>query len=137
MTEGPADRPLDPHAVEPIRAELFIDLDDPSLPPQHPPAPSAAHRARPMMGRRTATARILVMLTLSLAVALPRATPPTPASQGRPVPLPSYCTGTPIPGGRLNIVQNDTFIILDATTGTIINSGRCPHGTGTRTNDGN
>jgi hypothetical protein len=34
----------------------------------------------------------------------------------------------PIPGGRLNIVQDDTFTSLDATTNTIVNTGRCPHG---------
>ncbi|WP_433044595.1 hypothetical protein [Dactylosporangium sp. CS-033363] len=155
MDRSPADSPLDLNSVEPIAAapEVLINLDESApaaspAPPASPASPAsparrrsralaAAWPARPMMGRRTATARALVMLALALAVGLPRATPPTPTVQGRTVPLPSYCTGTPIPGGRLNIVQNDTFIILDATTGTVINSGPCPHGTGTRSNTGN
>jgi hypothetical protein len=90
-----------------------------------------------MMGRRTPAFRLAVMLVLAFAAALPRATPPSLLSRARPVPLPSFCTGAPIPGGRLNIVQDDTFTILDATTNTVINTGRCPRGTGTRSNTGN
>ncbi|MFI5910301.1 hypothetical protein [Dactylosporangium sp. NPDC051541] len=89
---------------------------------------------RPLMGRRTPLARIVVMLGLALAVGIPQSTTPTLLSRGRPVPLPSYCTGAPIPGGRLNIVRDDTYIILDATTNTVVSTGRCPHGTGTRSN---
>jgi hypothetical protein len=47
-------------------------------------------------------------------------------SAGRGIPLPSYCTGVPIPGGRLNLIHGDEYIILDATTNTIINQGLCP-----------
>jgi hypothetical protein len=77
---------------------------------------------------RRASRVALLAAALALTIALPQSEPRL-LSQARPVPLPSFCTGTPIPGGRLNIIRDDTFIILDATTNTIVNSGRCPHGT--------
>ncbi|GAA3452922.1 hypothetical protein [Dactylosporangium matsuzakiense] len=86
------------------------------------------------MGRRTPLTRAAVMLGLALAVGIPQSTAPALLSRGRPVPLPSFCTGTPIPGGRLDIVENDSYTILDATTNTIVNTGPCPRGTGTRSN---
>ncbi|WP_426503941.1 hypothetical protein ACPPVO_40850 [Dactylosporangium sp. McL0621] len=122
----------------PAQPAIVIDLDDDAgAAGRGTPAPAAARPGRPAMGRRTPAVRVLVMLALALAVGLPPGATPSLVSAGRTVPLPSFCTGTPIPGGRLNIVQNDTFVLLDAITGTVINSGRCPHGTGTRTNDGN
>jgi hypothetical protein len=109
----------------------------PAGPGQHGPRQHGLGQARPMMGRRTPAFRFAVMLALAFAAALPPATALSQLSEGRPIPLPSFCTGAPIPGGRLNIVQDDTFTILDATTNTVVNTGRCPHGTGTRTNTGN
>nr|BFE56947.1 hypothetical protein GCM10020063_014730 [Dactylosporangium thailandense] len=109
-----------------------IDLD--AAPGPQDPRPAAA---RVPISRRTPAVRLLVMLALALAAGLPQGTAPVPFSGGRPLPLPSYCTGIPRPGGRLNIVRNDTYILLDATTGTVLSTGRCPHGTGTRSNTGN
>ena len=100
---------------------VHIDLDR--------PVADAPAGPRTLSPRTRRGARVAVLAVFALAAGLPQSAP-TLLSQGRPVPLPSFCTGTPIPGGRLNIIQGDNFIILDATTNTIVNSGRCPHGTG-------
>ncbi|GAA4249780.1 hypothetical protein [Dactylosporangium darangshiense] len=103
-------------------AEVVIDLDRPV---------AAAPRPREPRARSRRGSRVALVGVLALAAFVPQAEPAM-LSAGRTVPLPSYCTGTPIPGGRLNIIQGDHFIILDATTNTIVNEGRCPHGTGKR-----
>ncbi|WP_432972354.1 hypothetical protein [Dactylosporangium sp. CA-233914] len=100
-----------------------------------PAGTQARGRVGPRLSRLAPGTRAAVLLALGLAAAFPPAAP-KPLSEGRPVPLPSYCTGTPIPGGRLNIVRNDTYVILDATTNTVISYGPCPRGTGTRANTG-
>ncbi|MGI5242608.1 hypothetical protein [Dactylosporangium sp. CA-139066] len=109
------DRPSAPALAGP---DVVIDLDRPSAP---------ARAAAPREPRRAA--RVALLAVFALAAAVPQGAPRM-LSEGRTVPLPSFCTGTPIPGGRLNIIQGDNFIILDATTNTVVNSGRCPHGTG-------
>lgn len=94
-----------------------IDLDRPAA---APPA-----RAVPLR-RASPTARAALLLLLALAAAAPPA-PPALLSIGRRVPLPSYCTGVPIPGGRLDLIHGEHYEILDATTNTVINEGTCPH----------
>ncbi|GGM70100.1 hypothetical protein ACFFX1_07375 [Dactylosporangium sucinum] len=96
-----------------------IDLDTPAVP--------AVGRRRPAR-RAVASApgragRVLALVALALA-APPSA--PSPVTAARTIPLPSYCTGRPIPGGRLNIVEHGRYIILDATTNTVVGSGACP-----------
>ncbi|MEV6931160.1 hypothetical protein AB0M46_42645 [Dactylosporangium sp. NPDC051485] len=91
--------------------------------------PPGAGRVGAGGARRRPGARVALLLALAFAAGLPQA-PPALVSAGRPVPLPSFCTGTPIPGGRLNIIRGDTFIILDAITNTVVNEGRCPRHTG-------
>jgi hypothetical protein len=97
--------------------DVSIDLDEPAA----APAPPASVR------RVTPIARTVALLALAIAAGAPQG-PPTSASLARTLPLPSYCTGTPIPGGRLNLIQDGRYIILDATTNTIISEGLCPHG---------
>ncbi|WP_432825108.1 hypothetical protein [Dactylosporangium sp. CA-092794] len=103
---------------------VTIDLDR--------PAPVAADEARgpllPTLRRATPAVRAVALVLLALGVAVPQSPAPR-LSVGRTVPLPSFCTGTPIPGGRLNLLRGDTYIILDATTNTIISTGPCPHRT--------
>jgi hypothetical protein len=103
-------------------SEVVIDLDQ---------AVAAAPGPREPVARSRRGSRVALVAVLALAAFVPQAEP-TMLSAGRTVPLPSYCTGTPIPGGRLNIIQGDHFIILDATTNTIVNEGQCPRGTGKR-----
>jgi hypothetical protein len=50
-----------------------------------------------------------------------------PMSVAQQLPVPSYCTGAPMPGGRLNIVEGDVYVILDGPTRVIISTGPCPH----------
>jgi hypothetical protein len=93
--------------------DVVIDLDA--------PAPVAARAARP-----AAWARIPVLAACVLAAAVPAAAP-VPVSFGRRLPVPSYCTGAPLPGGRLNIVEGDVYVLLDGQTGVVLSTGRCPH----------
>ncbi|MET7403550.1 hypothetical protein ABZS66_59765 [Dactylosporangium sp. NPDC005572] len=89
-----------------------IDLDAPAAPAVSPPSPRRA-------------GRVVAVLALSLAAALPSSAPAL-VTAAHAIPLPSYCTGVPIPGGRLNIVEHGRYIILDATTNTVVGSGPCP-----------
>lgn len=93
---------------------IDIDLDEPARPAQPPTA-----------ARRSPLSRAAVLLVFALAATAPQATP-VASTWARRVPLPSYCTGAPMAGGRLNILDGDDYIILDGTTKTIISQGHCP-----------
>ncbi|WP_238010773.1 hypothetical protein KZZ52_39735 [Dactylosporangium sp. AC04546] len=88
-----------------------IDLDAPAAPASPPP--------------RRRAGRVLAVLALASAAAMPSSAPAL-VTAAHTIPLPSYCTGVPIPGGRLNIVEHGGYIILDATTNTVVGSGPCP-----------
>ncbi|WP_344407484.1 hypothetical protein, partial [Dactylosporangium fulvum] len=74
---------------------------------------------------RSSRGRVAAAVLLSLAAAAPKGARVVHAA-ARTLPLPSYCTGRPIPGGRLNIVAGGRYIILDATTNTVVGQGPCP-----------
>lgn len=88
--------------------------------------PGATGAGRASARRATPLVRIAALLALAIAAGAPPGLPPK-VTAARTVPLPSYCTGVPIPGGRLNLLHDGGYIILDAPTDTIISEGRCPH----------
>ena len=92
--------------------DVVIDLDT--------PVP-----ARPSEARRRGFSRPATVAVFALLAAAP-ATAPVSMSAAQRLPVPSYCTGAPMPGGRLNIVEHDVYVILDGTTGVIISTGSCP-----------
>ncbi len=92
--------------------DVVIDLDTPA--PARPPAAS----------RRGITRAATVAAVALLATA--PATAPATMSAGHQLRQPSYCTGDPMPGGRLNIVEGGVYVILDGQTGVIISTGPCP-----------
>jgi hypothetical protein len=95
--------------------DVVIDLDTP--PPVAGPAPAR---------RRGVPVRVAAVVALGLLAAAPP-TAPVPMSVAQRLPVPSYCTGAPMAGGRLNIVEDDVYIILDGPTRTVISTGPCPH----------
>ncbi|MDG6105562.1 hypothetical protein Daura_13550 [Dactylosporangium aurantiacum] len=95
-------------------SDVVIDLDTPAPAATPPPA-----------GRR-GWSRAATVAVFALLAAAP-ATAPTPMSVAHRLPVPSYCTGAPMPGGRLNIVEGDIYVILDGPTRTVISTGSCPH----------
>ncbi|MEV4136551.1 hypothetical protein AB0J72_30810 [Dactylosporangium sp. NPDC049742] len=90
----------------------MIDLDVPAatVPPRR---------------RRGVLPRVAVLAACVVTAAVPAAAP-VPVSVGQRLPIPSYCTGDPLPGGRLNIVQDHVYILLDGQTGVVLSTGRCP-----------
>lgn len=94
--------------------DVVIDLDTP--PPARPPA-----------ARRSGTPRAVLVAFFALLATAP-ATAPARMSVAQRLPIPSYCTGAPLPGGRLNIVEDGVYVILEGSTGVIISTGPCPHG---------
>ncbi|GAA1524070.1 hypothetical protein GCM10009827_045630 [Dactylosporangium maewongense] len=91
----------------------MIDLDVPAaatVPPRH---------------RRGVLPRVAVLAACVVTAAVPAAAP-VPVSVGQRLPVPSYCTGDPLPGGRLNIVEDHVYILLDGQTGVVLSTGRCP-----------
>ncbi|MFF5232538.1 hypothetical protein [Dactylosporangium sp. NPDC000521] len=93
--------------------DVVIDLDIPA------PAAVAGSRRRGVLPR-------IAVLAACVAVAAVPAAAPLPVSVGQRLPVPSYCTGDPLPGGRLNIVQDHVYILLDGQTGVVLSTGRCP-----------
>ncbi|MEV0131589.1 hypothetical protein AB0H83_24385 [Dactylosporangium sp. NPDC050688] len=94
-------------------SDVVIDLDTPASAATPPPA-----------GR--GWSRVAAVAVFAVLAAAP-ATAPMPVSVGHRLPIPSYCTGAPMPGGRLNIVEGDIYVILDGPTRTVISTGPCPH----------
>jgi hypothetical protein len=92
--------------------DIVIDLDT--------PAPS-----RPQAVPRRGLSRAVTVAAFALLAAAP-ATAPVTASVAHQLPVPSYCTGAPMPGGRLNIVEGGTYVILDGQNGIVISTGPCP-----------
>ncbi|MET7418597.1 hypothetical protein [Dactylosporangium sp. NPDC005555] len=90
--------------------DVVIDLDA--------PAPRTQQR-RGVLSRAAAVA------VLGLLAAAP-ATAPVPMAFANRLPVPSYCTGAPLPGGRLNIVEGDVYVLLDGQTGVVLSTGHCP-----------
>ncbi|WP_327004702.1 hypothetical protein OHA72_58385 [Dactylosporangium sp. NBC_01737] len=93
--------------------DVVIDLDT--------PVP-----ARPPVARRHGLTRGATVAVFALLAAAP-ATAPVPVAAAQRLPVPSYCSGDPMPGGRLNIVEGDVYVILDGPTRVVISTGRCPH----------
>src|SRR3954469_2487727 len=93
--------------------DVVIDLDTPE--PARPPAP-----------RRRGSSRVAAVAVFALLAAVP-ATGPVPVSLAQQLPVPRYCTGAPMPGGRLNILEGHDYVILDGPTGVVISTGPCPH----------
>ncbi|MFC4043451.1 hypothetical protein ACFO1B_33880 [Dactylosporangium siamense] len=91
--------------------DVVIDLDTPVRPE---PAP-----------RQVRLPRVLLLAACALFAAAP-ATAPVTVSFAHQLPIPSYCTGAPMPGGRLNIVEGDVYVILDGQNGVVISTGPCP-----------
>ncbi|MFC5005074.1 hypothetical protein ACFPIJ_45490 [Dactylosporangium cerinum] len=91
--------------------DVVIDLDTP-VPSK--PAP-----------RQVLLPRLLLLGACALFAAAPAAAPVT-VSVAHQLPVPSYCTGAPMPGGRLNIVEGDVYVILDGQNGVVISTGPCP-----------
>ncbi|MEV4510745.1 hypothetical protein AB0K00_17455 [Dactylosporangium sp. NPDC049525] len=94
--------------------DVVIDLDTP--PPASGPSPARG---------RGAAVRFAAVAAFGLLAAAP-ATAPVPMSVAHQLPIPSYCTGAPMPGGRLNIVEGGIYVILDGPTRTVISTGPCP-----------
>jgi hypothetical protein len=91
---------------------VVIDLDTP------PPT-------RPAGLRRRGFSRAAAVAVFALPAAAP-ATAPTSVSAAQQIPVHSYCTGAPMPGGRLNIVEGGVYVIVEGATGVIISTGPCP-----------
>jgi hypothetical protein len=91
---------------------VVIDLDTPA-----PLRPSAVPRR--------GLSRVASVAVFAVLAAAP-ATAPVTASVAHRLPFPSYCTGDPMPGGRLNIVEDGTYVILDGQNGIVISTGPCP-----------
>ena len=94
-------------------SDVVIDLD------------ARAPAATPVSAGRRGWSRAATVAIFGVLAAVP-ATAPTPVSVAHRLPIPSYCTGAPMPGGRLNIVEGDIYVILDGPTRTVISTGTCP-----------
>jgi len=107
--------------------DIVIDLDESVQPVvaarRRWPSRLAGLLSRGLVPRLPLT-RAAVLLGLALLAAAPQAAPAR-RRYARAMPVPSYCTGAPMPGGRLNILDGDRYIILDGPTKIIISTGRC------------